>query len=97
VRGTSVTIEGLNPNVMYEFRGCRMQWDADWGPVITCRTGPGAPSLPRSVRATEVGSNSILLAWVQPEKDNGLPVTEYVIRYKEFVEPGKPTTTNKVG
>lgn len=68
----------------------RMQWDSDWGPVVCCRTGPGAPSIPRSIRATEVGSNSILLAWVLPDKDNGLPVTDYVVRYKEWIDPTKP-------
>ncbi len=73
-----------------------MQWDESWGAAITCRTGPGAPTVPKDVRATEVGSSSILLAWAAPDRDNGLPVTEYIVRDLEWeADPGKAAAKEK--
>ena len=61
-----------------------MNWDKDWGPSITVRTGPGPPSIPLHIHTREVGSNSILLCWSAPELDGGLPVTSYTVRMKVF-------------
>jgi hypothetical protein len=62
-----------------------LHWDQEWGPSICIRTGPGPPSAPREVHAKEVSSNSILLHWSVPERDNGLPIQEYSIRCKKWL------------
>ena len=81
------TITGLLPNTSYLFRARRIGWCPNkWEssvPVVI-RSGPGKPSPPRSLASKEVSSESILLSWNIPEKDNGLPVYEYVVHIKPY-------------
>jgi E3 ubiquitin-protein ligase HUWE1 len=80
-----VTVEGLTPNTPYQFRARRIGWTTlkECQPVVI-RSGPGPPSVPKNVTAKEVSSESILLAWQVPEKDNGLPVREYIVHHKPY-------------
>ena len=41
------------------------------------------PSVPRDFRATEITSTSATLEWKAPEKDGGVPVTNYIIERRE--------------
>lgn len=77
------TIEGLAANTPYALRCLRKGW-GDWGPTVVIRSGPGAPSAPRALVATEVTSTSVLVTWHAPERDNGLPVNEYLVRMKPY-------------
>ena len=77
------TIEGLAANTPYALRCLRKGW-GDWGPTVVIRSGPGAPSAPRALVATEVTSTSVLVTWHAPERDNGLPVSEYLVRMKPY-------------
>lgn len=76
-------INGLVANTSYQFRVRRLGWDK-WTTAlpVVIRSGPGVPSAPRGVAAKEVSSDSILLAWGLPEKDNGLPISEYSVYMK---------------
>ena len=78
------TIEGLVSNTPYAFRCVRKGWGQGWGPTVVIRSGPGAPSAPKTVVEREVTSTSVLVTWQVPEKDNGLPVTEYTVRMKPY-------------
>jgi len=83
-------ISSLQPNTAYQFRCRRIGWCPSWDETIpvVIRSGPGAPSQPRGLAAREVSSTSILLTWQVPDKDNGLPVHEYVVHMKKY---GKQT------
>lgn len=88
VRRTSehgTTVSRLIPNTPYQFRARRIGWTqlADCQPVVI-RSGPGAPACPQGVTAKEVSSDSILLVWQAPEKDNGLPVQQYIVHHKPY-------------
>ena len=84
------TVTGLQPNTAYQFRCRRVGWCPNWEAAVpvVIRSGPGAPSVPRTLAAREVSSTSILLTWQVPDKDNGLPVHEYVVHMKKY---GKQT------
>ena len=79
------TIFNLACNTSYQIRCRRVGWSTweDSVPVVI-RSGPGAPGPPRDVKAKEVSSESVLLTWQAPEKDNGLPVTEYTVFAKPY-------------
>lgn len=79
------TVGNLTPNTPYQFRARRIGWTSyrDAQPVVI-RSGPGPPGCPKSVSAKEVSSESILLVWQAPEKDNGLPVREYLVHHKPY-------------
>ena len=79
----SATVEGLVSNTPYAFRCLRKGW-GPWGPAVVIRSGPGAPSAPRILVAKEVTSTSVLMTWQAPERDNGLPVNEYLVRMKTY-------------
>ncbi len=40
---------------------------------------PDRPDPPRNLRATEVYSDYIVMAWDEPESDGGAPITEYQV------------------
>lgn len=82
-KDSGVTVEGLSCNTPYAFRCVRKGW-GPWSPTVVIRSGPGAPSAPKLVAAQEVTSTSVLITWQVPEKDNGLPVTDYVVRMKPY-------------
>lgn len=79
------TVPGLVPNTPYQFRARRIGWTTlrEAVPVVI-RSGPGPPGCPKNVNAKEVSSESILLAWQAPDKDNGLPVREYLVHHKPY-------------
>jgi hypothetical protein len=81
---TMIVIKDLQPNTSYTFRCCRRNWSPKWGPEVNIRTGPGAPSCPIDIQPSEITSSSVLLTWLTPERDNGLPVLGYVLRMKPF-------------
>jgi hypothetical protein len=82
--GTMIVVKDLQPNTSYTFRCCRRNWSSKWGPEINIRTGPGPPSCPIDIQPSEITSSSVLLTWLSPEKDNGLPILGYVLRMKPF-------------
>ena len=79
-------VSGLQPNTAYQFRCRRIGWCPSWEATIpvVIRSGPGPPSQPRHLASREVSSTSILLSWQIPEKDNGLPVQEYIVYMKAY-------------
>ena len=81
---TMIVIKDLQPNTSYTFRCCRRNWSSKWGPEVNIRTGPGVPSCPIDIQPSEITSSSVLLTWLTPEKDNGLPVLGYILRMKPF-------------
>jgi hypothetical protein len=80
---SSGEIKNLTCNTPYVFKCRRLGW-GKWGESVVIRTGPGPPSSPRSLIAKEVSSTSILITWQVPEKDNGLPITEYCVQMKSW-------------
>ena len=84
------TVHRLLCNTQYVLRGRRLglgraaDGGKGWGPTCVIRTGPGPPSAPREVVPSEVSSSSIMLSWTPPERDNGLPVLEYLVRLKDW-------------
>lgn len=82
-KDSGTTIEGLQANTAYAFRCIRKGW-GDWGSTVVIRSGPGVPTMPKALVAKEVTSTSVLITWQVPEKDNGLPVTEYLVRMKPY-------------
>lgn len=83
---THITIKGLSPNTLYNFKVRSKK--GDWGEICPIRTGPAPPSAPKRVCAKEISSESVLLVWQPVEKDNGLPVTEYTVHMKKHGEEG---------
>ena len=77
-------IKALSPHTAYVFRAKRIGWDKDYGTSVVIRSGPGPPRPPGDVKIKEVTSNSILITWAYPEKDNGLPVIEYIVSMKAW-------------
>ena len=65
---------------------------------------PDRPDPPRNLRAMEVYSDYIVIAWDEPETDGGCPITEYKVEKcdaekQAFFSAGKhsffkPTTKN---
>eukprot|EP00605_Chrysophyceae_sp_TOSAG23-4_P002481 GSChrysophyteH1.ASY1.ANO1.2744.1 assembled CDS len=98
-------VTNLQPNTSYQFRARRIGWCDKWNDAIpvVIRSGPGKPAPPRAVAAKEVSSESILLSWNVPEKDNGLPVIEYIVHMKRYggefsqVYQGKERCTLQTG
>jgi len=80
--GTMIVIKDLQPNTSYTFRCCRRSFNFKWGPEVNIRTGPGVPSNPIEIQPNEITSTSVLLTWLSPEKDNGLPILGYILRMK---------------
>jgi len=81
------TIENLQPNTQYVLKVRRLGLGedfSDFGVPAVIRTGPGPPSQPRDLVPSEVTSQSVMVSWEPPMKDNGLPVLEYVVRMKKW-------------
>jgi len=88
------TIENLVSNTPYAFRCIRKGW-GPWSQAVVIRSGPGAPSAPKLVVAKEVTSTSVLITWTAPEKDNGLPVVDYLVRMKPYQGSFEPVSKGR--
>lgn len=80
-----ITVDNLISNSKYEFRVRRIGW-GPWSLPTVVSTAPGPPLQPVAFRATELSSNSVLLVWKRPEKDNGLPVVGYTLKVRRSGE-----------
>ena len=81
------TVTHLACNTQYVLRARRLGLGPEgreWGGACVIRTGPGVPSCPQNVSPSEVTSSSIMVTWGLPERDNGLPLFEYVVRMKSW-------------
>ena len=87
VRGTSTTIEGLDPDTVYEVnvRSSSSSRHGAWTPLDTVRT-LALPPPPVESRVTETSSGSVTFDWTAPTADVGLPITGYDLRYREAGE-----------
>ena len=84
VRGTSTTIEGLDPDTEYEVhvRSSGNSEHSAWTPLEPVRTlAPPPPPVEPAVTQTSPGS--VTIGWTAPTADDGLPVTGYDVRYRE--------------
>ena len=89
-------ITGLQAYTSYQIRCRRIGWcENGWSKTVpvVIRSGPGVPSAPLAVNAREVSSESILISWNVPSKDNGLPILEYIVTMKPY---GKNSTFMQV-
>lgn len=78
---TEYTITGLACITKYEFRCRRVGW-GPWSSVSSFSTSAGVSSAPRSLLASEVSPNSVMLCWKAPLKDNGSRVVSFVVRVR---------------
>lgn len=59
---------------------CRRVGWGPWSSVSSFSTSAGVSSAPRSLLASEVSPNSVMLCWKAPLKDNGSRVVSFVVR-----------------
>jgi alpha-tubulin suppressor-like RCC1 family protein len=86
---TSRDVFGLLAGTSYIFRVAAVYrigeapgaWSAVSTPVSTQAVAPNEPT---SVIASGATSNSINLSWTAPSSDGGSPITNYVVKYREF-------------
>jgi hypothetical protein len=80
---TTYTVDDLMPNTLYEFKCKRAGW-GPYGSIACARTAPSSPSAPTHLIPQEVTATSIMVGWQPVERDNGLPVLDYVVRMKAW-------------
>ena len=83
VRGTSTTIEALDPDTEYEVqvRSSSSSRHGAWTSLVPVRT-LAPPPPPVAPEVTETSSSSVTVGWTAPATDDGLPITGYDLRYR---------------
>ncbi|CAL8090942.1 unnamed protein product [Calicophoron daubneyi] len=84
VTGTRARIDGLDENGEYEFRVKPVNAagvGAPSEPSLMTKIGPKTthPDSPEEVNVEEMFADHCTLSWKPPEKDGGLPITDYIV------------------
>jgi len=81
---TNVTITGLSPGIIYQFRVITIFSDdqRNTSRALTTRTKNGVPSEPTALEMVSNTNSSITLNWLAPLNNGGLKITNYIVQFK---------------